>query len=829
MKFAPKVKKSSKKAKSKISEPKVPYYKKHENLSTEDWQIALRKQFAAASIFSIKNLGHNIVFSDFIVTNPVNKNSYKVSIRGLEGGTNFCSCYDFKTNSLGVCKHIEAVLLHIKEQRGYKKAIKVGYTREYSSIYLQYGERRVIKIRIGEQNNKEYGKLAKEYFDKDFVLLEESYDSFEVLLEKARLINPNFRCYTDALEFIIDIRENNKRERTINGLIEEGKWDDYLKELIKVEAFPFQSEGISFACKAGRTLLADEMGLGKTLQALGTAEVMKKAFNISKVLIICPTSLKYQWKTEIAKFTNSTSIVIEGNPLKRALQYEEDAFYKIVSYNTIGYDLNAINAFAPDLVILDEAQRIKNWNTKIAGNVRKVRSPYAIVLTGTPLENKLEELVSLVQFVDPFLIGPLFKFLEKHQVKDQFGKVIGYKNLHEVNDLLSSVLVRRLKVNVLSQLPERTDKNLFVPMTDRQSEIHAEHGDIVARLVNKWRKMGFLNEKDRQRLMINMSMMRMVCDSTYIIDQETRHDMKIDELMCILDEAFQIEGQKVVVFSQWERMTRLVSFELDARKIGYEYLHGGIPSKQRSDLLVNFREKKSSRVFLSTDAGGVGLNLQSANLLINLDIPWNPAVLEQRIGRVYRYGQNQNVSIINLVSSGTIEHRMLDVLKFKTSVAQGVLDAGDDNVFLGEDRFNEFMKTIESVVGEQETQHEVGDISEEQKVYQEAAPAKQDARLTVENLLPEQDTEKEGAADSRPEKYESEVNDLFSAGAEFFNKLSRTMSDENSVKAVVSKLIEKDQSSGKSYLKIPLENTEVIGNVLQAFSGLMSLLQNLKK
>ncbi len=230
--------------------------------------------------------------------------------------------------------------------------------------------------------------------------------------------------------------------------------------------------------------------------------------------------------------------------------------------------------------------------------------------------------------------------------------------------------------------------------------------------MSKWRKFGFLNETDRRRLLLSLSQMRMVCDSTFILDQKTRHDTKIEEVMNILDEFFENSDEKVVIFSQWERMTRLVAQELIERGIKFENLHGGIESVKRKDLLDNFKNDPDSRVFLSTDAGGVGLNLQSASLLINLDIPWNPAILEQRIARIYRLGQERNVSIINLVSTGTIEHKMLDVLKFKGAMAEGVLDGGEDTIFLGEDRFKQFMSSVENLTDAPQDENTIIDATE---------------------------------------------------------------------------------------------------------------------
>jgi SNF2 family DNA or RNA helicase len=421
-------------------------------------------------------------------------------------------------------------------------------------------------------------------------------------------------CYEDALEYVIKIRENITRRLKMGEFFKKNPNLSVLDDSLKIKLFPYQLEGVKFAAKAGRSLIADDMGLGKTVQAIVVAELYKKILNTSKVLIVCPTSLKYQWKSEIERFTNSTVHVVEGNILKRREEYKvNSAYYQVTSYNTLANDIDFINdTLEFDFVILDEAQRIKNWKTKVSKSVKKLNSTYTVVLTGTPLENRIEELYSIMQFIDVYQLGPLYKFVERHQLKDpETGKVLGYHHLNEITSLLSDTLIRRTKKEVLKQLPERMDKNLFVPMTFEQMEIHDELQTDVSKLVNKWRRYGFLNEADRQRLILSLSKMRMVCDSTYILDQRTRKDTKIEELMNILDEFFQTNDSKVVIFSQWERMTRLVAAELDKKGIGYEYLNGGVPSHKREALLTNFRENPNSKVFLSTDAGGVGRSQSS--------------------------------------------------------------------------------------------------------------------------------------------------------------------------------------------------------------------------
>ena len=807
----------------------VPYHRKPKDLSLQEWQIALRKQFVTGKIFEIKKLEGHPVFSDYLVYNPETRNTYKVALRNNDQVMNFCSCLDFKTNQLGTCKHIEAVLMKIQSMPRLASKLKKGYTPPYTTVYLHYGKDRQVRLRIGTDNRLKFNNLAKGYFDKNLKLTPLGYSNFEKFTEKAGKLSPDFRCYDDAMEFILDAREKYKRNQNIDSTYPTGK---ELKGILTTELFNYQEKGILFAAKAGRSLIADEMGLGKTIQAIGVAEVLKKTSGISSVLVICPTSLKYQWQSEIQRFTPETVQVVEGFPHIRYEQYNSDAFYKIVSYHALSNDLKSINQTEFDLVILDEAQRIKNWKTKIAQSVKKIRSPYALVLTGTPLENKLEELYSIVQFVDPFKLGPYYHFLDRYQVKDESGRVVGYNHLHEISHNLSDIMVRRTKKEVLAQLPERMDKNLFVSMTEEQMGMHEAFGDVVARLVFKWRKLGFLNEKDRQRLMINLNLMRMVCDSTYILDQQSRHDTKIGELMNILEEYLDGNAEKVVVFSQWERMTRLVAAELDENNIGYRYLNGNVPSNKRKELFDHFNNEPGCRIFLSTDAGSTGLNLQSASMIINLDIPWNPAVLEQRIGRIHRYGQKNKVSVVNFISTGTIEHRMIGVLNFKSSLFDGILNEGEDSIFMGDDKFKAFMKTVEGITtskaGDPDAITQVSTDADAEAIelqQVETVPVTQDQKKDTETLeIPGDDDipvpigiEPSLASDQTPTP---DPTELISNGLGFLSGLVKTFTSPEATQKLVTSLVDKDPVSGKTFLKIPVENEQVIADALSLFGQL---------
>jgi SNF2 family DNA or RNA helicase len=449
------------------------------------------------------------------------------------------------------------------------------------------------------------------------------------------------------------------------------------------------------------------MGLGKTIQAIAAVELMAQHFGVERVLVLCPTSLKHQWQREIERFSERPAQVIAGLRDDRASQYaappspsgrgigSEGINIKITNYDTVHTDLDLITQWSPDLVILDEAQRIKNWTTRVARSVKKIDTPYAIVLTGTPLENRLEELISIVQFVDRHCLGPTFRLLENHQRRDEVGKVIGYTRLDQIGQTLEPILLRRKKEQVLDQLPERLDKNLFVPMTPLQQEMHDESKEMVARIVQKWRRYQFLSERDRQRLMSGLQRMRMACDSSYLIDPNTNEGFKAAEVTAQLEEALENPDVKVVLFSQWVRMHELLLQQFQERKWGHVFFHGSLAGNKRREAIDRFRDDPQCRIFLATDAGGVGLNLQCASVVINMDLPWNPAVLEQRIGRVHRLGQKRRVQVINFVARGTIEEGMLSVLRFKKSLVAGILDGGQTDILFGGTRLTKFMQTVE--------------------------------------------------------------------------------------------------------------------------------------
>ena len=794
--------------------PKISWVVKPQGMTLKEWQQALRKQIAKEEPMAVAAVDEKNLPGEYEVRNPQSKQTYKVVYRGEGSMWNYCSCLDFKTSRLGTCKHIESVKLWIDEN--WRRKVHKE-PPAYTSVYLSYTEGRQVRIRVGSDHREEFMQLAAHYFDAEGVMFPYAFDDYDKLMAEAVAIDPSFRFYQDAIDYILEQRERKFRSQLIRKYT-----DQRLDQLLTVTLYPYQKEGIRFAFERGRTIIADEMGLGKTIQAIGTAELLRREGLAEQILIVCPTSLKYQWQREIERFSKDKehspehplTLVIEGNPLKRKEQYASDVPYKIVSYNCMSNDVKMWGSLQTEVLIMDEVQRLKNWKTQISMAARKIRSDYAVILSGTPLENKLEELYSVMEFADNFCLGPYWQFRADSIVTDDGGKVIGYQNLNKVGEMARERLIRRTKKQVAIQMPKRTDQNIFVPMTKEQMDIHEEFKMSVANLVYKWRKLHFLPEKDRQRLLQFLSMMRMVCDSTYILDQKSRYDTKVTETMSILQQVFDNGDEKVVIFSQWERMTRLIAYELDKLGVRYEYLHGGVPSKARRDFINNFTDNPDSRVFLSTDAGSTGLNLQAGSIMINLDLPWNPAVLEQRIARIYRLGQERNVQVINLVSRGTIEESMLGKLRFKTAMFEGVLDNGEDTIFLGnESKFTAMMDTLGEALDDEKTEEKVtvqtstDDVSDEPEPFKEPEPL-QEEESVQEEPVKENDPVKEKPESPNPPK------ELVAQGISFLSGLAATLKSPEATAQLVETLVETDAETGKTSLRIPVPDKQTVRNLL---------------
>jgi SNF2 family DNA or RNA helicase len=657
-------------------------------------QIEIRRQRAKAGRYQIDNLGKNRVFSDYRVVNPQSGGSYTVSVRGFDTGDNTCTCPDFKANTLGTCKHIEAVLEDLKDDNpAHVQKKKAAVVRP--EVFLHYGEAVQLGIHLPPRHTDKLAQLAKKYFDAKGIW--SGRGRIEDLIADIERVPEEVTVPSDALDFI------DREVERIEMRLREDKWLAELEagtlnlKLLNVPLYDYQTRGALFLACRGRSILGDDMGLGKTIQTLAAVELLARERGIGRVLVVAPSSVKYQWESEIRKFTTRAVQVIDGGPDDRKDQYSESTFYRLVNYEQVVRDRDAVNAWLPDLVVLDEAQRIKNWASKTSQAVKKLMSRYAIVLSGTPLENKLEELYSIVQFVDERRFGPAFQFLHDHRVLDEKGNLTGYRNLDRIRERLEPIFLRRTRGEVLTELPARTDSIVFVELSEEQRGPYEDQRTTLARLLTK----NFLTELDRKRILACLSNMRLLCDSTFLFDKSTNRSPKLDELADLLPELISGGHHKLVVFSQWETMLNLAAAVLERHGIGYVLLHGGMSGKDRKAVLEKFKTDSNCRVFLSTDAGGVGLNLQAADTVVNLELPWNPAVLEQRIARVHRMGQERPVRVVNLVTRGTIEEKVLRTLEQKQNLFAGVFDGEDDEIAFGAVQPGGFLDGVRELIGEQ--------------------------------------------------------------------------------------------------------------------------------
>ncbi|MDD5266901.1 MAG: SNF2-related protein [Methylococcales bacterium] len=646
------------------------------------------------------NLGFGIWQATSIISATHTKKSYQVQIRSLDQRLNYCTCPDLATNRLGTCKHIEAVLHFAKNKPDYKELKKAGCPASFAYLAWESATRPVIRLHKTTQVEADLPALFSEFFNEDGIFsgrLPEDFFRFSELV----LGRDDFFVGDDAMQYAHQCAEDAVQAVRSKQIGQEIMRFNGVLPGIKARLFPYQTEGVAFLASRGRALLADDMGLGKTLQAICAASWLVDNAGVQKVLVVCPASLKHQWAREVEKFTPHSVQIIQGAAENRFVQYRADALFFIINYELTVRDLSVISeTLKPDLVILDEAQRIKNWRTKIASTIKLISSRYMFVLSGTPLENRLEDLYSLLQVVDARVLGPLWRCLLEFHVTDERGKVIGYRNLSELRRRISTVMLRRNRSLVSDQLPDRTEVRLDIPLDKMQRELHDSAMSAAGQLAQIAKRRP-LTPGEQNRMMSALQQARMACDAAGLVDKKTQGSPKLEELSRLLEELCLQSNRKAVIFSQWALMTEMVESLARSMGLGCVRLHGGIPSHKRGELMDKFQRDDSVQIFISTDAGGVGLNLQSATVLINLDMPWNPAVLDQRIARIHRLGQKQNVQIFLLLAEDSYEQQVAKLVKGKRDLFDNVIspEASEDVVGVSKKMLQTLIDDLAGVEG----------------------------------------------------------------------------------------------------------------------------------
>jgi superfamily II DNA or RNA helicase len=663
-----------------------------EPLSTHNWrssdedEINRRRWRAQTESFTISNRdARHPIFSNFSVQSGSGL-TYSVEVRSLGRRQFACECVDFRINGLGTCKHVEAVLSHLNAR--FKRLLKTAATSESTRLDV-VADPAADTLRV-LHGTTALPRELQPWFGRDGLLRRGTVeDTLAALRKLADGELPALRLSQEIAPWLEARRrasECRQLRREYEFKVQSGEWPPHET---RVPLFPYQREGMLHLAFTERALLADEMGLGKTIQAIAACALLHRLGQARRVLVVTPASLKTEWEEQIQRFTDLPYQLVFGARFERLKAYDragatahrtspDSPFFTIVNYEQMLADALEVNTrLQPDVVVLDEAQRIKNWSAKTTQAIKRLRSRYAFVLTGTPIENRIDELYSLMDFLDPALLGPLFRFNREYYELDDRGRPAAYRNLGKLQERIRPYLLRRRKADVETELPERSDRNFFVPLTaQQQAEYDGYEGD-VARLASIAKRRP-LTQQEQDKLLRNLGMMRMTCDTNFILNPEDRACAKLPELEKILEECRDNGDVKVIVFSEWERMLELVRDLCERLKLGFAWHTGSVPQRRRRAEINLFKSDPGCRVFLSTDSGSTGLNLQNASVVINCDLPWNPAKLEQRIARAWRKHQTRPVTVINLVAENTIEHRMLETLAHKQALADGVLDRQGD-------------------------------------------------------------------------------------------------------------------------------------------------------
>jgi len=369
--------------------------------------------------------------------------------------------------------------------------------------------------------------------------------------------------------------------------------------------------------------------------------------------------------------------------------------------------------------VLDEAQRIKNWATKTALTVKQLDPPFRLVMTGTPMENRIDELASIVEWVDDLALEPKWRLVPWHTTPaDGTIEIGGARNLDTLRRRLAGCMIRRIRKEVLTQLPARTDTRIPIEMTPEQLEEHDALNMPIAQLLARSKRRP-LTQAEFLRLMTLLTTQRIIANGLAQlrfeeiwpdlskVERPTESTLKglscpkLLELRELIGQIVLDQARKVVVFSQWRRMLRLAHWAtrdvLARDNVRAAFFTGEEGQKRRTQNIVEFHDDPACRVLFATDAGGVGLNLQrAASACINIELPWNPAVLEQRIGRIYRLGQNRPIDVYNLVSQPGIESRISDLVGTKQACFVGLFDGKTDEVAF--ERSGSFLSRIERIV-----------------------------------------------------------------------------------------------------------------------------------
>jgi len=459
-----------------------------------------------------------------------------------------------------------------------------------------------------------------------------------------------------------------KREKTIDRILASEFKDSetVLFEELKLPLFNFQKIGVGFLCATKSALLGDDPGLGKSIQALSTSRINQA----KKVLIVCPSTLKLNWNDEILKWYPEEKItVLAGSRKIRENLWAEDSKYFLVNYELLLRDIDLIKRIEWDYIISDESTRISNPKAKQSKAIKTIEAKDKIALTGTPFNNSVQDIWNILDFCQPNILGSYWQFTNKYCIKDRFNSITGYKNLKDLKEYIAHYMLRRKKEEVLKELPPKLFETIYVEFNDEEKIIYNAIKNEIANELKEYQITKVLDDKYIKNVLVRMIRLKQAADSLKLIS-EHEFSSKTEALKELLEDISH-NGAKTLIFTQFAGMAELLMEEL--KEYNPLLISGKIKNEQRSQNVKDFQLKEDNKILISTDAGGIGLNLQRAQHVVHFDLPWSISKLEQREGRAHRIGQKENVTVYKMIVHNSIDEYVLKILHKKQEMVEQLL------------------------------------------------------------------------------------------------------------------------------------------------------------
>ena len=562
-----------------------------------------------------------------------------------------------------------------------------------ASVDITFGDQIVsiaeVKLALSQKQNfvrlgdGSIGLLPEEWLKKYSLLLKVG----EAKGNKLRLKKFHFSVLDELLAEVDEDalqQELEEKKEKLNNIVNSDFSDIKPPEQLVAQLRPYQLAGFQwllFLKEAGwGGILADDMGLGKTVQTLTFFQHYKNEHPDAKFMVVCPTTLMYNWENEIKKFTPQlTHFIHHGSKRTANREFFDDYDVTITTYGTMRSDIKMFKDIPFDYIVLDESQSIKNPQSQVAKASLLLNAKNRLALSGTPVQNNTFDLYAQMNFLNPGMLGsreffmnefanPIDKFQED-EVKQQLRK------------LTYPFLLRRTKEQVAKDLPEKTETIQYCEMGPEQRKIYDAYRNAYRSQI-----LGMIDERGIERsqmhILQGLTKLRQICDSPAILNEEEKfhnYSIKLEELTREINE--NVGNHKALIFSQFLGMLALIKAELEKKGIPYVYFDGGTSSKERERAIQEFQHNDECRVFLiSLKAGGIGLNLTAADYVYIVDPWWNPAVEQQAIDRTHRIGQTKNIFAYRMICKDTIEEKMLQLQERKRALASDLVS--DDNAFL---------------------------------------------------------------------------------------------------------------------------------------------------